>query len=335
MKRILAIILILALSFSITACGGKETEDVTGAKTEADKPLEVAVVVKGTDSEFWQTVISGAEKAGEDLGSMNVTSYGPPTEGDLDEQTTILENVVNKKPDIIVLASTSPLSTVPIVEKAYDEGIKIVLIDGMIDTDKYHTFLATDNKAAGALAADRLVEVLTKQNKELKGDIGIISAMAGVSSLTARNDGFVNRLKEIAPEIRIADVKYSNGDILKAVSAVEDMITTHSNLIGIFADNNQCGAAAAQIITERGLEDEIVAIAFDADPVEIEALKAGALDGIVLQDPYGMGYKAVENGLKLIKGESIEQMIDTGVSIATQDNLQDPKIDKLLYPSKR
>ena len=306
---------------------------VAGAEEAGQDSYDVVVIVKGMNSEYWQTVLAGAEKAGEDLGNVNVTTYGPASEADMDDQVSILDDVISKNPDAIVIASTSQDATVPGIEAAYDSGISIILIDGSVNSDKYNTFLATDNEKGGALAAETLVEQLQKEGKELKGKIGILSAMAGVQSLTARGDGFTNRLAELAPDITVADTKYSNGDITKAVMATEDMLTANSDLIGFYADNNECGSAAAQVISERELENDIVLIAFDADDNEIEGLKTGSVDGIILQDPYGMGYKGVISAVDAVNGKTLEKYIDTGVSVATAENMEDEDINALLYPS--
>ncbi len=323
----LALLLMAALLVGLVACKSGETKDTTPEKVDR----EVAIIVKGIDSDFWQTVIAGAMKAGEDFG-VTVKSFGPPTEGDLDQQVTILEDVISKNPDAIVIASTSKEATVPAIEKAFDGGMPVVLIDGGIESDKYTTFLATDNEVAGGRAAEEMVRQLEKLDKPLSGEVCVISAMAGVQSLTARNDGFKNKLKELAPDLEIVDTRYSEGDIMKAVQIAEDMLTAYPDVVAFFADNNQCGDALAQIIKERGLKDDIVAIAFDADDVAIEALKEGHLKGIVVQDPYGMGYMGVEAALKTLDGEKLEKYVDTGSLVATVENMEEQKVKDLLYP---
>lgn len=318
----------LVLGILAITCLGMSV-NVSADDTES---YEFVVIVKGMNSEYWQTVIAGAEAAGEELGNVTVKSYGPASEADLDDQVTILDDVISKSPDAIIIASSSQDATVPGIESAYDSGIPIVLIDGGVNTEKYNTFLATDNEKGGELAAETLVSKLEEAGKELKGKVGVLSAMAGVQSLTARGDGFTNKLAELAPDIEIADTKYSNGDITKAVTATEDMLTANSDLIGFYADNNECGSAAAQVITERKLENDIVLIAFDSDDNEIKGLESGAVDGIILQDPYGMGYKAVTNAVNIIEGETPEKYIDTGVKVATKENMNDEDINALLNP---
>ncbi len=345
LKKIIVVLCVMAMATQLMACSGKQptspandsdgqdNQPTTSApETSNQEDYEVAVIVKGMNSEYWQTVISGSKKAASELGNVHLTSYGPPAEANMDEQISILDDVISKKPDAIIIASTSQEATVPSLEKAYDSGIKVILIDGSVKSEKYDTFLATDNEKGGALAAQTMVDKLTEEGKELKGKIGILSAMAGVQSLTARNDGFKKKLAELAPDIEIADTKYSNGDVLKAVAAAEDMLTANADLIGFYADNNECGSAAAKVITERGLEDGIVNIAFDADDNEINGLETGAVDGIILQDPFGMGYKAVQSAIDIINGKTLEKYIDTGVQVATKDNMEDEDIYNLLYP---
>ncbi len=299
----------------------------------AKDKYEIAVIVKATDSDFWQYVLIGAVNAGHDNPNLVIRTYGPPSEIDIEQQVDILENVITRQPDAIVIASTSSEATVPALERAYDQGIKIIIIDNAVMTDKYHSFLATDNIEAGGKAAERLVEQLQAKGVALNKKVGIVSSMAGVQVLIDRNTGFINRLTEIAPEIEILPIRYVNDDMLQAVSAAEDLLTAHDDIIGFFADNNMTGDGLARVIEERGLHDKIVAVAFDSDPEEIQALRSGALDGLILQDPYAMGYEGVMSAVRALQGETLEKYVDTGSVVATKENMDDAEIVELLDPT--
>ncbi|MGC9321276.1 MULTISPECIES: ABC transporter substrate-binding protein [unclassified Mesotoga] len=285
---------------------------------------EIAFIVKATDSDFWQYTIVGAKNAEHDLqGLVNVTVYGPPSESDIDKQVAILEDVVNKKPDAIVISSTSSEAPSLILDEAYKQGIKIILIDNFVYDTGYNSFLATNNAVGGAAAADKLVEALKANNKPLDGKVGLISAMAGVQVLTDRDAGFMNRLKEIAPNLEVLPTIYVDNDISKAANAAEDLLIAHSDLVGFFADNNHTGIGVSRIIEQRGLEDEIMAVAYDSDPLEIEALDSGALKALIVQDPHGMGYKGVMYAFMAIHGEPLPEYYDTGVYVITKDILEE------------
>ncbi|HOV62626.1 MAG TPA: ABC transporter substrate-binding protein [Spirochaetia bacterium] len=323
----------LVLLFAITACalfagGAKET--ATPAKGGVK---HVAVIIKATDSDFWQYVLVGANNYGkEHPDKVRITTHGPASEADIDKQVAILEDVISSKPDAIVISSTSSDATVPAIEKAAAAGIPVVTIDNKVKTDKVVTLLATDNKKGGALCADKLVEGLKAKNIPLKGKVGMISAMAGVQVLTDRDEGFLTRMKEIAPDLQVLPVRYIDNDILKGLAATEDILTANPDIVGFFGDNNHSGDGVARAIRERKLQDKIVAVAYDSDPEEVQALKDGILYALIVQDPYGMGYKGVDTALRALAGEKFPPYIDTGCSAVTKANMDSPEMKGLLDP---
>ena len=303
---------------------------------DAGKTYNIDVIIKATDSDFWQVVLKGAERAAADSGGkIKVKTYGPPSEKDIDQQVSILENSVSSKPDGIVIASTSSDASVPAIEKAMDQNIPVVLIDNRVKTDKFVSFLATDNKKGGALAADKLVEALKANGKELKGEVGVISAMAGVQVLIDRDTAFLERLKEIAPDIKPLETRYVDSDITKALGAAEDILTKNPNILGFFADNNATGVGVARTITERKLIGKVPVVAYDADNEEINALESGAIYALVVQDPFGMGYKGVQSVVEQLEGKQVQKEIDTGATAVTKENMSTDEIQGLLYPDKR
>lgn len=306
----------------------------------AKAPYNIAVIIKATDSDFWQFVLHGADAAVKELGSGTVKLIyrgGPTSEADIDKQVAILEDVISKKPDAVVIASTSSDATIPALERAAAQGIKVVMIDNLVKVkeNSYTSFLATNNIKGGALAAQKLVESLKAMGKPLKGRVGLISAMAGVQVLIDRDEGFTKELARIAPDLKIVPVRYVNNDITEALAAAEDMLTTYPDLVGFFADNNHTGDGVARAIIERKLNDKIAAVAYDSDPEEVEALKVGALDALILQDPYGMGYYGVKTAINALNGKAVEKRIDTGASAITMKNFNDKSSQQLLFPLSR
>ena len=318
-KRTLVIVLLLAL--------------VTLMPSFAQAPKKVAVIIKATDSDFWQYVLIGATNyAKENSGKVVVTTYGPPSEADIDKQVAILEDVVNSKPDAIVIASTSSDATVPAIERAVKMGIPVITIDNKVNTNAVVSHLATNNMKGGALAADMMVARLKELKKPLTGKVALISAMAGVQVLTDRDTGFADQLKKVAPNLKVLPTRYIDNDIMKALAAAEDLLTANPDLVGFFADNNHSGDGVARAISERKLGDKIAAVAFDSDPEEVQSLKDGVLYALVLQDPYGMGYKGVQSALDAIAKKTLPTYVDTGATAVTKVNMNDAKIKGLLDP---
>ena len=322
--------IVMAVSLGLVGC--KTTTTTT--PPVAPKVKEVAVIIKATTSDFWQYVLVGADNyAKENPDKVHVTTYGPPAEADIDKQVSILEDVIASKPDAIVIASTSSDATVPAIEKAVAAGIPVITLDNKVNTDKVSSFLATDNVKGGASCADMLVEALKAANTPLKGKVGMISSMAGSQVNGDRDNGFSTRLKEIEPDIQIIPVRYIDNDILKGIAAVEDILTANKDVIGFFGDNNTCSDSVARVFTERKLGGKVAAVGYDSDPEEVAALKDGILYALILQDPYGMGYKGVDSALKALAGETLEKSVDTGATAVTKKNMNDPKIKGLLDPT--
>lgn len=294
----------------------------------------IPVIIKATDSDFWQYVWVGAKNYElEHPDKVKVTLYGPKSEADIDKQIAILEDVIAKNPKCIVMASTSSDAPVAAFDKARKAGTKIVTIDNKVTT-QVETFLATDNIKGGALAADMLVEGLKAKNVALKGKVGLISAMAGIQVLGNRDKGFGDRMKEIAPDVKVLPTKYVDNDIVKAMGVAKDLMGANADLIGFFADNNHSGDGVARAIAEEK-NAKLVATAFDSDPEEVKALTEGTLYALVLQDPYGMGYKGVDSCLKALGGQKLPEYVNTGATAVKKDTMSKPEIKGLLDPTSK
>lgn len=332
-KKMLCALLVMAcLTSMVFAQGATETAPATaGAAT----PYDIAVIIKATDSDFWQYLLVGAQNYQVDHPDLvKITTYGPPSEADIDKQVTILENVIATNPDAIVISSTSSDATVPALEDAHEKGIKIITVDNKVNTDKVDSFLATNNIQGGALAADKMAENFKALGIDPNGKKAVVvNAMAGVQVLNDREKGFTDRLKELYPNIQMVETRYVDNDIAKAMTTTEDLITTYGDdLVAVFAANNHSADGVARAINERGLGNKIICTAFDSDPEEIEGIKNGSLKAIMLQDPYGMGYKGVDYAVKSLQGEKLPEYVDTGVTAVDKMNIDNPDVQGLLNP---
>jgi len=338
MKKLLItlIVVLAALVVCLPVFAGGAKEGAAGGMAKHTKPYNIALIIKATDSDFWQYVIIGGTNYGLDNpDKAKVSWYGPKSEADIDKQVAIVEDIISKKPDAIVIASTSSDATVPALEKALKQGIAVVTIDNKVKSDMIPAFLATNNRVGGALCADQMVANLKAAGIPLQGTVGLVSAMAGIQVLTDRDAGFRDRMKEIAPDIQVLETRFVDNDIAKALGAAEDIGTSQGEkLIGIFADNNHTGDGVARMITERNISDKVIAVAYDSDPEEVSALKSGALKALILQDPYGMGYKGCTTAVTLLDGGTVPKYLDTGCTAVTSANMNDKSIQDLLDPTR-
>jgi ribose transport system substrate-binding protein len=304
----------------------------SNAQKVSSKPLNIAVIIKATDSDYWEYMTVGAENYAKTHPNVRITVYGPPSETDAEQQVSILENVIAKKPDGILIASISSDAPVPDVENAMQEGIPVVTVDNRLKTKDVAAFLATDNLKAGALAADQLVQAIKAVGEEPKGKIGMISAYAGVQVLTKRDDGFTAQLHKIAPELHILPVRYINNDVQQAMSAANDLLLANQDIVGFFGDNNHSGDGVALALSSSGKAGKVPAVAFDSDPQEVKALGSGVLSALIVQDPYEMGYKGMDYLVRAIHKEKLPAYTDTGAYAVTKANMNEPKMKGLLNP---
>lgn len=324
---------VMAAGLMITGCsssttqGGEGKQEAAPTEAAANEPLDIALIVKSVDSEYWLTVKAGAEKAAKELG-VNLTFKGATTETDIAGQVGIVENTISQKADAIVLAASDTKALVPPVEKAVANNIPVITIDSGIDSDKPASFISTDNKKAAEIGAQVLAEMTGK-----KGEVAVVNFVPGAATAVMREEGFKNGIKQF-PDMEIVSIQYSQSDKARAMDVTNDILTGHPNVVGIFGANNRSALGAAQAVKQKGLAGKVKLIAFDADPDEIQALQDGTIQALIVQNPFKMGYEGVINAVKAIKGEQVEKQIDTGVTVVTMENFNDAEIQQLLFPTK-
>ncbi|MDG6832419.1 ABC transporter substrate-binding protein [Glaesserella parasuis] len=291
------------------------------------KSDEIAVIVKSANSTFWQNVRKGAETAGADLGGKyKVTFQGPESETAIDAQVNMVDNAVNRGVAGIVLAASDPVALVPAVRKAYESGIPVVLIDSGLNSDGkyYQSFLATDNRAAGKLAAEKLLA------KVKGGKVAVMSFTQGAASAIERTGGFIDEVKAKA-DYKIVGPYYSNSEMVTALNQTEDVLGSNPDIAAIFGANEPTAVGMARAVKQKGFAGKIVAVGFDGNSDLQNFVRDGTLDGIVVQSSYQMGYKGVDTIGKLIKGEKVEKVIDTGVVYVTKENINSEEAKAVLY----
>lgn len=292
-------------------------------RQEAGKKV-IAVIPKGVSHFFWQTIHAGAEAAGKEL-NVEIMWKGPAQETDYSGQINIVEDAINRRVDGIVLAPSHGDALVPIVERAQKEGIPVTIFDSGINTENYSSYVATDNRKGGVVAAERLAEKLGG-----KGKIAILGVKAGSVSTDQREQGFKETIEKKYPGIQIVDFQYGEADRTKSLDKATDILTRHADLNGVFASNESSTVGAVQAIKQKGQSGKVILVGFDSSPNLIDDLKAGAIDSLVLQDPFKMGYEGVKAMVAKINGQSPPRILDTGVNLLTKENLETPEMQRLI-----
>jgi len=288
--------------------------------------LVIAVVPKGHSQIFWQTVHAGAIAAGRELG-VEIRWNGPASEIDFTRQINIVDDFINQHVDGIALAPSHGESLVPIVERAAQERIPVTIFDSGIRSEKYLTYVSTDNHKGGVLAARRMGKMLPSGGK-----IAMIGNIAGSVSTTERENGFRETIAVESPLLQIVEFQYGMADQSKSLAVAEDILTAHPDLLGIFCSNEAGTLGAVQAAKSKGLAGKVKIVGFDASPTLVEDLRAGYIDSLVVQDPFRMGYLAVETLVSQLKGKPPEKRVDTGATVVTAANLNEPEIHQLVFP---
>jgi ribose transport system substrate-binding protein len=297
--------------------------------------LKMEVIVKTVNSAYWQLVFGAAKKAARQFGVQSLGYVGGPSEADLNAEITLIEDAIAKHPDFLVIAPTSATALNPAITKAYQAGIKVIIIDSSVTTPNIDAFLATDNVAGGCLAANTLAAAIKTKTGSASGQVAYATFVSGAGSLEQRDQGFRQCLAKY-PGLHIVSHKYAAGDPNIGghnLTIAADTLTAFPKLVGYWGDNLQTLQGAEKAFQERGVNHQKVAlVGYDNTAQEITALRNHKLDGTILQDPYMMGYGGVAYGITATAGVNVPKFLNTGVHIATPANVNSAIIQALLSP---
>jgi ribose transport system substrate-binding protein len=301
------------------------------SETQKDQ-IHIAVIPKGTTHEFWKSIHAGAEKAAREL-KVQIIWKGPLKEDDRDAQISVVENFITRGVSGIVLAPLDETALVTPVKNAKNTGIPVVIIDSGLKGDDYISFVVTDNKLGGKLAGERLAGLL-----DGKGKVILLRYQVGSASTTLRETGFIEAIKQY-PDIEIvSDNQYAGATTETAYQISENILSTFRtsdndlSINGIFCPNESSTFGMLRALQDMELAGKIKFIGFDSSPKLVEALEQGEIDGLVLQNPFKMGYLGVKTMVQYLKGKPFEKYIDTGVIMVTRENMNDPTVKNLILP---
>ena len=310
------------------ACGGESTDTAS----PVDETITIAVIPKGTIHSFWVAIHAGAEKAAQELG-VEVIWKGPWREDDREAQIAEVETFISRGVSGIVLAPTDDKALRIPVMNATRSGIPVVLIDSALDSEDYVSFVATDNYKGGRLAGERMVEVLGGE-----GRVMMLRYMEGSASTMKREDGFMDVMAENPTMEIVSSNQHAGATAELAYQASENLLgrfkDAEGNLEvdGIYCPNEGSAFGMLRALQDGGLAGSVTFIGFDASEQMVRGLENGEFDSLVLQDPVNMAYLGVKTMVAHLRGEAVEKRIDTGVTLVTGDNMNEPRMQELLRP---
>ncbi|MDR1806878.1 MAG: substrate-binding domain-containing protein [Propionibacteriaceae bacterium] len=327
MRRPLTAIAGLALAtvtaLAATACSGNSTSSTGGG--EASGTTKIVLVAKADASDYWTAVKEGALQAGQDLG-VTVEWVGPATETEPDKQLQQLDSAINGKPAGIGFAPQdgAQAQAPTYLQKAQDAGIPVVAFDTPVaDTDIPIATIASDNKQIGAMAAEKLSELIGGQ-----GTVGII-AHGEVGTAADRRDGFIDWMKANAPGVTLLPAQNGNSDQAESRTKAAGVLTANPDLAGFFGTDDDSVIAIAEEVQSKG--STAVVIGVDASPDEIRLVKEGKITGGITQNPGGIGYQAVKVLVDAANGtQPAEKNIVSPAVWYTKDNLDSAEVVAVL-----
>ncbi len=381
MRKALLMLLALVMVMSLAACGttpattDEKPSEVVAEETASQEPVKepatdakpyIAVISKGFQHKFWQTVLSGAQAAADKYG-VDMTFDGPPSESDISIQVDMVNAAMAKNPAALCLAALDTESLNEQLNTCLDKGIPVIGFDSGVPNAPDGSIISTastDNEAAGGLAAEEMYKKVEAAVKAATKDapivISVISQDATSASITGRTTGFVNKMFELCDAAQSGLVAVTghdkwnkdsaSGDVaveilvsIAASTSVTDCQTAAQAVlqkapVGVFCTNSGSvdGMLAAttdgsDLDRENGKYKDMIVVGFDSGATLLNAIKNKWFDGAVTQDPYMIGYYAVELAVKTLDGETVDEIVDTGCKYYTSENMEDPDIAALLY----
>lgn len=303
-----------------------------GSTSAAGGTLQIAVIPKGTSHEYWKSIHAGALKAQEDLGKagipINILWKGTESEGDRNGQVNIVETFITQKVSGIVLAPLDNQALVTPVQDAVTHKIPIVIIDSSLKSSVYSSFCATDNEKGGELAGVEMGKLLNG-----KGRVIVLNYAQGSASTEARETGFLTAIKKYPGITVLSSNQYGGPTTDTANKTSQNLLARYGTQTdGVFASNETNTRGMRLALKDANLLGKVKFVGFDASPDLVAALKAGEIQGIIVQNPFKMGDLGVTTLVDVIKGKTVPKNIDTGVALVTADNMNQPAMQEYLNP---
>jgi ribose transport system substrate-binding protein len=314
-----------ALALALAACGGDD--DGGGGAGSAEKQYKLTLIQGVKGDQFYVTMQCGAQEAARAAGA--TLDVAAPDEFDASLQTPVVNAVVAKKPDAILVAPTDTQAMIPPLTQAKQAGIKLVFVDTTTENgaELAESEIASDNEEGGREAARTLAELTGG-----KGSVLVINVKPGISTTDARAKGFEDEIKK-TPGLKYIGQEYSNDKPEIAASKATAALAAHPDLVGIFGTNLFSAEGAATGLRSAGATKKVKVVGFDAGPKQVEDLEQGIVQALIAQKPADIGRAGVEQAIAALKGESVQKKIGTGFVVVTKENMNSPDVEPFLYKS--
>jgi ribose transport system substrate-binding protein len=324
-KRIGALVAAATVALTLGACNSSSSDSgSSGSGSGGGSKPYIAIVSKGFQHQFWQAVKKGAEDEAKKEGA-TISFDGPASESEVESQINMLQTAMNKQPKALAFAALDSKAAAPLLQQAQTAKIPVIAFDSGVDSDIPLTTVATDNKKAAAEAAKHLSDALGG-----KGKVAMVVHDQTSRSGIDRRDGFAEWMKANAPGITLLPVQYGGGDQLKSADITKSIIQANPDLAGIYGSNEGSAIGVVKGVQESG-KTTIKVVGFDSGQAQIDAINNGVMLGAITQNPIGIGQQVVAESMKAIKGDKLPKTVDTGFYWYDKSNINDAKIQAVLY----
>lgn len=325
MKRRIAVLALIVV--------GLLAPSMLNIASAAEKKYTIALIPGLTTDPFYITMHKGAEEAAKVLG-VNLVFQGAPDFNPV-TQVPVLNAIIGRKPDAILIAPTDKNQLVEPLKKAMEAGIPVITVDTFIGTGHYQTgsgdadfpisYVASDNVLGGAIAARALAKAIGD-----KGKVYVSNVKPGISTTDQREQGFKEEMKK-HPDITVLDTQFNDDDANKSASQLQSVFARNSDLAGVFGANLFSALGAANGVKQAGVSGKVKVVAFDAPKSLVGEITSGNVDIAIAQHPAEIGYFGVMSAYAHLKGQSVPPLIGTGFTVIDKSNIDDPKVKRFIY----
>lgn len=326
-KRIIALTVALAVTVVIAVCLAVLSLK-SPAATDENHVLDIAVITKSSDSSFWKEFIYGIDAAAQEF-NINYYTDAPANEEDSAAQISMIEKAINDDVDVIVLSAISAEEAATYVNRAQNMGIKVIIADSGVDTDNINLEVGTDNYKAGVQMGDAVREMDTDVI-----NVGIVNFDASTNNGQLREQGFRDAVS-VDGRINIIDAINVSSNVTSAKQGTKDMLASHPEINVVVTMNEWTTLGVGYAIEDLECAGGVQVYGFDSNRFCIDMLETGYIDGLIVQNPFAMGYLCVENAYNLYQGKSLnDKKIYTDTFLVTRDNLYDTETQKVIFSIK-
>ncbi|ADA67855.1 MULTISPECIES: ribose ABC transporter substrate-binding protein RbsB [Thermotoga] len=271
----------------------------------------VGLSLSTLNNPFFVTLRDGAVEAAEKLGIELIVLDAQDNPA---KQLNDIEDLIQKKVDLIIVNPTDSDAIVSAVESANEAGIPVITVDRASNGGKVVCHIASDNVEGGRMAARYIAKVLNG-----KGKVVELVGIPGTSAARDRGKGFEEELAKY-PGLQLVAKQTANFNRAEGLTVMENILEAHPDIDAVFAQNDEMALGAIEAIKAAGKLDDIIVVGFDAIPDAIEAIKKGEMEATIAQQPYLMGQLAVTKAFEYLTTGTVFFPVE--LKLVTTENVE-------------